>query len=420
VTVDRLRASFMALKRRAAPGVDGITWQEYEVQLADRLKALHQRVHQGSYRALPSKRTYIPKADGRQRPLGIAALEDKIVQHALGTVLNGIYEVDFLGFSYGFRPGRGAHDALDALHMGLVTKRVSWVLDADIRGFFDTISHEWMLEFLEHRIGDRRVLRLVAKWLHAGVLEDGLWSTTDVGTPQGSVISPLLANVYLHYAFDLWVAQWRKKSAAGDMIVVRYADDFVLGFQYRADAVRFLEELKARMHKFSLALHPDKTRLIEFGRFAAHHRSRKGEGKPESFDFLGFTHSCGLTRTNKKFTVRRQTVAKRMRAKLHEVKLTLHEQRHDPIREQGVWLGAVVQGYMNYHSVPGNIRMMETFRRECLRNWLRALRRRSQKHRMTWERFAPLADLWVPTPKILHPYPNQRFDARTRGKSPVR
>jgi group II intron reverse transcriptase/maturase len=303
--------------------------------------------------------------------------------------------------------------------MGLVSKRVSWVLDADIRGFFDTISHEWMLKFLEHRIGDRRVLRLVAKWLRAGVLEDGKWSATQVGTPQGSVISPLLANVHLHYAFDLWVAQWRKSSASGDVIVVRYADDFVLGFQYRASAVRFLAELKERMHKFGLALHPDKTRLIEFGRFAAHHRLRKGEGKPESFDFLGFTHSCGVTLTNKKFTVRRQTVAKRMRAKLHEIRQALYERRHDPVPEQGVWLGAVVRGYMNYYAVPGNIMMMEAFRRECVRHWLHALRRRSQRHRMTWERFAPLADLWVPKPKILHPYPNQRFDARTKGKSPV-
>jgi len=420
VTVDRLRASFMALKRRAAPGVDGVTWHEYEDRLGDRLEVLHRRVHVGSYRALPSKRTYIPKADGRQRPLGIAALEDKIVQHALATVLNEIYEVDFLGFSYGFRPGRGAHDALDALHMGLVTKRVSWVLDADIRGFFDTVSHEWMLKFLEHRIGDRRVLRLVAKWLRSGVLEDGHWSATRVGTPQGSVISPLLANVYLHYVFELWVAQWRRKSAQGDVIVVRYADDFALGFQYRADAVRFLEELKDRMHKFGLALHPEKTRLIEFGRFADRHRRRKGQGKPESFDFLGFTHSCGLTRTNKRFTVRRQTVARRMRAKLREIKGTLHERRHDPVAEQGAWLGAVVRGYMNYHAVPGNIRMMEAFRRECVRQWLFALRRRSQRHRMPWKRFGPLAAIWVPKPKILHPYPGQRFDARTRGRSPVR
>jgi group II intron reverse transcriptase/maturase len=411
VTPDQLRTSFYALKRAAAPGVDGVTWAEYEVGLDDRLGDLHARVHKGSYRAQPSKRAYIAKADGRQRPLGIAALEDKIVQHAVGEVLSQIYEADFKGFSYGFRPGRSQHDALDALWVGLMAKKVNWVLDADIRSFFDTIDHGWMLKFLEHRIADRRVLRLIRKWLKAGVLEDGKWSETETGTPQGAVISPLLANVYLHYVFDLWADRWRKTRARGEVIVIRYADDTVLGFQLRDDAERFLKELQERMLKFGLALHPEKTRLIEFGRFAAEHRKRRGEGKPESFDFLGFTHSCGVTRETRKFYVQRRTVAKRLRARLQEVKAMLMRRRHDPIREVGQWLGAVVRGYFNYHAIPGNSLRMEAFRRECLRHWLRALRRRSQRRRINWARLRTLADLWIPKPRVLHPYPGVRFDA---------
>src|SRR5437763_1950112 len=295
VSVLLLESSFYALKRDAAPGVDGVTWTEYETGLGERLKDLHSRVHRGTYRAQPSRRTYIPKADGRQRPLGIAALEDKIVQQAVATVLNEIYEEDFLGFSYGFRPGRKQHDALDALWVGLKRRRVNWVLDLDVRGFFDNVSHEWLVKFLEHRIADRRMVRLIQKWLKAGVSEEGEWSETTVGTPQGAVVSPLLANIYLHYVFDLWVSQWRRTRAKGDMIVVRYADDAVLGFEDRAEAEVFLEQLRERMRKFGLELHPEKTRLIEFGRYAEEHRERRGEGRPETFDWRGCTHVCGKT-----------------------------------------------------------------------------------------------------------------------------
>jgi group II intron reverse transcriptase/maturase len=411
VTVDLLRESFFALQRQASPGVDGITWAEYEIGLETRLRDLHERVHRGTYRAQPSKRTYIPKADGRLRPLGIAALEDKVVQQAVVTVLNQVYETDFLGFSYGFRPGRNPHQALDALWVALTEAKVNWVLDADIRSFFDTINHEWLLKFLEHRIGDRRVLGLVAQWLRAGVSEEGAWSATKVGTPQGAVISPLLANVYLHYVFDLWVQNWRTKQARGAVLVVRYADDFVIGFQYRDEAQRFLADLRARMEKFGLSLHPDKTRLIEFGRFAARNRQQRGEGKPETFDFLGFTHRCALTLTNRKFTVLRHTVAKRWRAAIRAVKEKLSHWRHEPVAKMGPWLGAVVRGYLNYHAVPGNRDCIEAFRREVLWAWLRALRRRGPQHRMTWARLKPLLQCWIPSARILHPYPSVRFHA---------
>jgi group II intron reverse transcriptase/maturase len=412
VTVDLLRESFYALKRRAAPGVDGLTWEQYEADLEERLTDLHRRVHLDTYRAQPSRRTFIPKADGRMRPLGIASLEDKIVQQAVVSVLNQIYEVDFLGFSYGFRPGRGPHDALDALWVGLMGKKVNWVLDADIRGFFDAIDHGWLVKFLEHRIADRRVLRLIQKWLRAGVSEDGQWSKSEVGTPQGAVASPLLANVFLHYAFDLWVKQWRTRFATGDMIVVRYADDFVVGFQHRGDAERFLHELGGRMEKFGLALHPEKTRLIEFGRFAAANRRKRGEDKPETFTFLGFTHICGRKHWSGGFIVKRQTATKRLRAKLHEVKERLLRQRHDPIPKQGEWLRGMMRGYFNYHGVPGNMAALEAFRTETARSWLHALRRRSQRTRMTWERLGRLVDRWFPKAQILHPHPNDRFYAK--------
>jgi RNA-directed DNA polymerase len=412
VTVDLLRESFYALKRHAAPGVDGLTWAQYEADLEARLADLHRRVHLGTYRAQPSRRTFIPKADGRMRPLGIAALEDKIVQQAVVTVLNQIYEVDFLGFSYGFRPGRGAHDALDALWVGLMGKKVNWVLDADIRGFFDAICHGWLVKFLEHRIADRRVLRLVQKWLRAGVSEDGQWSKTEVGTPQGAVASPLLANVFLHYVFDLWVQQWRTRSAAGDLIVVRYADDFVVGLQHRGDAERFLRELGGRMEQFGLALHPEKTRLIEFGRFAAANRRQRGEGKPETFTFLGFTHICGRKHWSGGFIVKRRTAAKRLRAKLREVRETLLRRRHEPIADLGKWLRRVMQGYFNYFAVPGNLVSLNEFRREAARSWLHALRRRSQRHRLSWERFGPIVDHWFPRVQVLHEHPNDRFYAK--------
>ncbi len=329
MNVDLLRDSYYALKRQAAPGVDGVTWQEYETGLEGRLTDLHNRVHRGAYRAQPSRRVYIPKADGRQRPLGIAALEDKIVQQAVVTILNQIYEVDFKGFSYGFRPGRSPHQALDALTVGIQRKRVNWVLDADIRGFFDNMSHEWTMKFVEHRVADRRILRLIQKWLKAGVSEDGQWSESKVGTPQGAVVSPLLANVYLHYVFDLWIEAWRQKVATGDVIVVRYADDLVVGFENRTEAERFLEAFRERLAKFGLELHPEKTRLIEFGRFAAQDREKRGEGKPETFTFLGFTHYCGKRRSNGAFIVWRKTAKKRMVAKLQAIKAELRLRMHE-------------------------------------------------------------------------------------------
>ena len=412
ITIDHLRESFYALERNAVPGVDGMTWQQYEVDLDTRLVDLHRRVHTGTYRAQPSKRAYIPKPDGRQRPLGIAALEDKVVQQAVGWVLNAIYEQDFLGFSYGFRIGRGAHDALDALWVGIMRKKVNWVLDADIQDFFGTVNHGWLLKFIGHRVADPRILRLVQKWLRAGVSEDGQWSKTDVGVPQGAVASPLLANVYLHYVFDLWVQQWRTRFATGDVVVVRYADDFIVGFQYRREAERFLRELRERLLTFGLVLHPDKTRLLEFGRFAAANRQQRDQGKPEAFDFLGFTHICGQTFRTRKFHVRRLSATKRLRATLQAVKQTLLRQRHRPIPEQGTWLQGVVHGWLNYHAIPGNIAALETFCRESVRFWLHALRRRGQRRPFSWQRFRRLADHWVPLPKILHPHPNVRFDAK--------
>jgi len=411
LNVDLLRDSFYALQRKAAPGVDGVTWQEYEVGLEDRLADLHGRVHRGAYRAQPSRRVYIPKADGRQRPLGIAALEDKIVQQAVVTILNQIYEVDFMGFSYGFRPGRSPHQALDALTVGIQRKKVNWVLDADIRGFFDNMSHEWTMKFIEHRVADPRMLRLIQKWLKAGVSEDGQWSETNVGTPQGAVVSPLIANVYLHYTFDLWADVWRRKRANGDVIIVRYADDLVMGFQHWADAVRFLEEFKERLAKFGLELHPDKTRLIEFGRYAARDRKQRGEGKPETFNFLGFTHYCGQRHKTKTFTVWRITAKKRMVAKLKAIKAELQRRKHDRTSQVGEWLRKVVNGYYQYHAVPGNIDQMRTFRKRVNRLWRNVLVRRSQRARKEWEKFTPVFERWIPPPRILHPYPEARFYA---------
>ncbi len=420
VTINRLRTSFFALKRDAAPGVDGVTWTAYTTTLDTRLQDLHGRVHRGTYRAQPSKRAYIPKADGRLRPLGIAALEDKIVQRALGEVMHHIYEADFLGFSYGFRPGRNQHQALDALWVGLMRKRVNWVLDADIRGFFDTIHHEWLMQFVAHRIADPRVLRLIRKWLRAGVSEDGEWSRTEVGTPQGAVISPLLANIYLHYVFDLWVQQWRTQVATGDVMVVRYADDIVMGFERHEDAERCLAAWRARLAEFGLELHPEKTRLLEFGRHAATQRQQRGETKPETFDFLGFTHISGKTRQGR-FTVVRKTIRKRLRAKLQQVKAALRQRWHEPVPVLGRWLRRVVQGYFNYHAVPGNGSSLECFRKEVGKQWFRALQRRSQRgRRLTWARLAPIVNFWLPFPRILHPWPNVRFDATIRGKSRVR
>ena len=409
ITPRMLQDSYFELKRMAAPGVDGVTWHAYGLDLEERIDDLHGRVHRGAYRAQPSKRAWIPKADGRQRPLGIAALEDKIVQQAVKIVLEQIYEEDFLGFSYGFRPGRSCHNALDALYVGIKRRKVNWVLDADIRGFFDNIDHEWMMRFLQHRIADRRILRLIQKWLKAGVSEDGQWSRTTVGTPQGSVISPLLANVFLHYVLDLWANQWRKRYARGSVIIVRYADDFVMGFQSQVDAERFLRELKQRMETFGLQLHPEKTRLIEFGRFAAESRERKGKGKPETFDFLGFTHCCGKTLKGW-FTIKRRSIAKRMRAKLQEIKQQLRRRMHEAVRNVGRWLGAVVRGWFNYHAVPGNSKCLNAFYTDVQRLWRHVLRRRSQKgRRWNWKRVRRLVRRWLPSPRILHPYPDQRL-----------
>lgn len=411
VTEDALRDSFFQLKRQATPGVDGVTWEQYQENLDERLKDVHERVHRGIYRARPSKRIYIPKPNGQLRPIGIAALEDKIVQHAVGKVLSAVYEEDFLGFSYGFRPGRGQHDALDALHVGLQEKKVNWVLDADIQGFFDTISHKWMLRFLAHRIADKRILRLVRKWLRAGVSEDGEWARTEVGTPQGAVISPLLANVFLHYALDLWVNRWRK-DARGSVIIVRFADDAVWGFQHRHEAQKFLVELKARLNHFGLSLHPDKTRLIEFGRFAAENRRKRGEGKPETFDFLGFTHICGKTRLKKRFQVRRKTVKKRMRLTLKRIRAALRRRMHDSISEVGPWLQKVILGYFRYYAVPGNGDAMRGFREDIARYWYKVLRRRGQKRRINWKTYGPIVRAWIPAPKVMHPYPQERFYAK--------
>jgi RNA-directed DNA polymerase len=419
VDTDRLRAAYRAISPKAAAGVDGETWAAYGQDLESNLHDLHERLQAGRYRASPSRRAYIPKADGRPRPLGIATLEDKIAQRAVVEVLNAIYEVDFTGFSYAFRPGRSPHQALDALAVGIERKKINWVLDADIREFFTSLDHHWLATFLEHRIADRRVLRLISKWLAAGVIENGEWSETLTGAPQGASASPLLANVYLHYVLDLWAAWWRRRHAHGDVIIVRFADDFIMGFEYEDDAQRLLADLRERLAKFGLELHPDKTRLIEFGRHAARNRVARGLGKPETFDFLGFTHICGKTRAGR-FGLRRITISKRLRAKLREVKTGLMRRRHLPVPEQGQWLASVVRGHLAYYAVPGNSAAANDFRDQVIRHWYRALRRRSQRTRLNWQRMNRVAIRWLPRVRITHPWPSVRFDARTRGRSPVR
>ena len=409
VTPELLRVSFVDLKKNAAPGVDGETWAEYAENHETRIADLHTRIHRGTYRAQPSKRTWIPKLDGKLRPLGIAALEDKIVQQAVRVVLECIYEEDFLGFSYGFRPGRSCHRALDALYVGIEKQKVNWILDADIRGFFDNISHEWLMKFLEHRIADRRLLRLLRKWLRAGVSEDGVWSPSTVGTPQGAVISPLFSNVFLHYVLDLWLDAWRKQHAVGEVIIVRYADDFVLGFREETDARTCLGALKDRFTKFDLELHPEKTRLIEFGRFAAAERSVRGEGPPESFDFLGFTHICGTTLKGY-FAIKRISAIKKLRGKLKELKEQLRKKMHMDVAIVGSWLSRVFRGWCNYHAIPGNSDRLQQFRTAIEDLWYRTLLKRSQRAcRLTWKKFSRLSSRWIPSPKILHPYPSERF-----------
>ena len=407
--LETLRMAYFSLKKEAAPGVDGETWRHYGEQLEAHLQDLSERLKGGAYRAKPVRRVYIPKADGRQRPLGVTALEDKIVQREAVEVLNAIYETDFLGFSHGFRPRRSQHQALDALYTGLLTRKVNWVLDLDIRNFFGAISHEWLVKFIEHRIADRRVVRLIQKWLNAGVLEDGKRIRVEEGTPQGGSASPLLANVYLHYVFDLWVQAWRRKRAHGDMIIVRFADDIVLGFQVKSDADQFRVELTERMWKFNLELHPEKTRLLEFGPFAIKNRQRRGEGKPETFNFLGFTHICVKKRSNGMFTVLRQTIRKRMQAKLNEVKAELQRRMHEPIPELGKWLQAVVRGHIRYYGVPLNQNALYIFRFQVGRLWHRVLSRRSQNGRVLWDRMRRLITRWLPVPTVCHPYPLRRM-----------
>jgi RNA-directed DNA polymerase len=410
ITVEFLDASYRMLRHDASVGIDDETWDSYGTNLSERLRDLHERLHSGAYRALASKRVWIPKPDGGQRPIGIASLEDKIVQKALVRILEQIYEVDFLGFSYGYRPEMKAHDALDSVYVMIARRKVNWILDADIKSFFDTVDHTWLMKFLEHRIGDRRVLRLIRKFLRAGVSEAGQWSKTEVGTPQGGVLSPLLANIYLHYVLDLWIERWRTTRARGDVYIVRYADDFVVGFQYRDDAEKLERELGQRLGAFGLQLHPEKTRLIEFGRFANENRRRRGKGKAETFTFLGMTHYCTVCRTRKKFMLGRKTSGKKLRAKLKEIAQELRRKRHAPTKKVGAWLRQVVNGHMQYFAVPGNTYAVSTFRAKVVRLWLKSLRRRSQRGRkLTWARYKKLIDAYFPEVRVLHPYPTERF-----------
>ncbi len=417
--IGRLRRAFFSLKRKAKPGVDGQTWQEYAEDLEDNIRDLSDRLKRGAYRARPVKRVYIPKSSGEQRPIGIPSIEDKIVQKAAVEVLGAVYEVDFMGFSYGFRPERSQHNALDAVVEAIEGRKVNWVLDVDIRGFFDAIGHEWLVKFIEHRIKDKRVVRHIRKWLKAGILEKEQWGETKEGTPQGGSASPLLANIYLHYVFDVWAQSWRKKQARGDVIMVRYADDIILGFQHRQEAEKFLVEMRRRFRKFNLRLHGRKTRIVEFGRYAAQRRRERGAGKPGTFNFLGFTHICSRSRPGK-FMVLRITDANKVRRKLKEVKTELRRRMHLRIAEVGKWLGSVLIGHYRYYGVPWNGKALSRFRWVVMRLWCRTLRRRSQKHRITWERMYEIAARWLPNPSICHPYPLKRLCVNTQGRSPVR
>ncbi len=417
--IERLTSAYRALKHGAVAGIDGETWQSYGTNLEENLRDLSARLERGAYHAKPVRRVFIPKADGKQRPIGVPALEDKIVQRATVEVLNAIYEVDFAGFSYGFRPGKSQHHALDALSVGLWARKVNWVLDADIRSFFDTLKHEWIVKFIEHRVGDRRVVRLIQKWLAAGVLEDGKRIHSDDGAVQGGSISPLLANVYLHYVFDLWVQRWRSQPGRGDAVVVRYADDFVMGFEHRRDAENFLSDLRERFAKFGLELHPDKTRLLEFGRFAITNRQRRGERRPETFDFLGLTHRCGRTRKGG-YTIARETARKKMAAKLREVKTELRRRMHTPIPDQGKYLKSVIGGHVRYYGVPGNGNRINAFRLIIGQQWQRSLSRRSQKGEVNWTRMGRYIRRWLPPARICHPYPGQRLGVTTQGRSRMR
>ena len=414
LSIDVLRGGFLSLRKSAAAGTDDLTWEDYEKNLEPRLRDLHARIHRGAYRAMPSRRVYIPKADGKERPLGIAAIEDKIVQAAVVFILTPVYEAEFLGFSYGFRPGRGQHDALDALAYGIKSRSVAWVLDADIRAFFDTLSHDWLIRFVEHRIADKRIVRLIVKWLKAGVVDNGTRVETKEGTPQGAVISPLLANVYLHYVYDVWVEAWRRRHATGAMIVVRYADDTVVGFEHHGDAVAFLRDLKARLAKFALSLNEEKSRLIAFGRFSAWNRRVRGEGRPETFDFLGFTHICGSKKNGKGFQLIRKTKRKRKWAFVTRTAEELRRIRHSSIDEQGQWLASALRGYYNYFAVPTNLESVRAVRHLVKVRWYLSLLRRSQRNRLSWRRMNVIVERWLPMPSVIHPWPEQRFLVKHR------
>jgi RNA-directed DNA polymerase len=419
--VERLRAAYFSINRDVAAGVDGETWEHYGETLETNLQDLSQRLKRGAYRARPVRRVYIPKVGkpGELRPLGVPALEDKIVQRATVEVLNAIYEQDFLGFSYGFRLERSPHQALDALAAGIMTRKVNWVLDADIRKFYDTLDHGWLVKFIEHRIADRRVVRLIQKWLNAGVLEGGKRVQSEIGTVQGGSISPLLSNIYLHYALDLWVQQWRQKQVHGEVIFVRFADDFVAGFEHRHEAERFLAELRERFAKFGLELHADKTRIVEFGRYAERNRRNRGDGKPGTFNFLGFTHSCGKTRKGR-FTVLRQTMRQRWQAKLRALKEELRRRMHTPVREQGAYLRSVLLGHFRYYGVPMNGAALCAFRKAVGYLWRTVLRRRSQGNHLTWRRLGRYTARWFPPARVCHPYPLVRLGVFTQGGSRMR
>lgn len=418
VDEEALLRAFRTMNRNATAGVDGVTWEQYEEGVEDRLKELCARIHRGAYHPQPSRRTYIPKTDGTQRALGIAALEDKIVQAAVAAVLGAIYEEDFLGFSYGFRPERGQHDALDALSEAIQTKKVNYILDADIRGYFDTIDHAMLLQLVQERVCDPRILKLIERWLRAGVMDEGQWQASETGTPQGATISPLLANIFLHHVLDLWTLWWRESEARGDVIIVRYADDFIVGFQYEEDAKKFQEALQARLREHRLELHPGKTRLIEFGRYALERRSRRGLGKPPTFNFLGFTHICAHGAEG--FWVKRIPMKERVRAKLRKLKEALRRAMHRPIAVLGAWLKKVLQGYYAYYAVPGALWPLRKMRRQLGYFWFKVLRRRDQNRTLNWDRMRKLVDEWLPEPRQMHPLPAQRFAVRTRGRSPVR
>lgn len=411
--MDTLRYAFWNLKRDASAGIDGETWRHYEERMEENLQNLSFRLKKGGYRAKPVRRVFIPKDDGRQRPLGVTALEDKIVQRAVVEVLNAIYETDFLGFSYGFRPERSQHDALDALYVGLLTQKVNWVLSVDICKFFDTISHEWLIKFIEHRIADKRIVRLIKKWLNAGVLDNGNLQFSKEGTPQGGSASPFLANVYLYYVFDLWSHQWRQTQTRGNIVIVRWADDIVVGFQRKTDAETFKQALAQRFQKFDLELNEEKTRLIEFGAYAIGNSKKRGQKKPKTFDFLGFTHICGKKRSNGMFTVVRKTKRKKLRAKLKQVKFELRKRMHDPVPDVGQWLTSVIEGHNRYYGVPMNGDALNTFRFQIAKLWHRVLNRRSQKPSVTWKRMQRYIDHWLPPAKIHHPYPLRRFGVIT-------